>query len=129
MANWYDSIPAPVDANGREVPLDTRELAYEGTVCHVCSIEHYPSSGQWTVNLVDVPLRVNVRACTLPDSWEQLERDAAKDPCGYFGLDRTCSCKWCPAKSDVDNLLMCHVVMARDLMRRAKALAGVADGE
>ena len=38
MANWYDNIPAPVDANGREVPLDTRELVLDGKVFEVSGL-------------------------------------------------------------------------------------------
>lgn len=122
---WYDNVPAPVDKNGDLVPLDTRELEYEGTVCHVCGIEHSPSSGQWAVDLVDVPLRVNVRDCTLPDSWERLEQDAAKGMCGYFGQsDDDDSCYDCPAYNRG-----CIQWRSLDLIRRAKALAGVSDDE
>lgn len=121
------AFPPPVDANGREVPLDTRELAYEGAVRNVCSIEHYPSSGQWTVELVDVPLHVNVRDCTLPDSWERLKWDAMLGACHYFGMERADVCDGCPTKSNVDNLHVCYSAMTRDILRRAKALAGVDD--
>lgn len=29
MADWYDNVPAPTDANGEPVPLDTREMTLE----------------------------------------------------------------------------------------------------
>ena len=53
-----------------------------------------------------------------PDSWEQLDEDAEKDPCGYFGFDGEETCGKCPASGK-----NCEQTMARDLVRRAKKLA------
>ena len=53
-----------------------------------------------------------------PDSWERLEEDAEKDPCGYFGFDGEETCGKCPASGK-----NCEQTMARDIVRRAKALA------
>lgn len=56
---------------------------------------------------------------TRPDSWEQLEEDIAKHPCLYAEEvkgSKFDSCSECPWHSEV---------MARDIVRRAKALAGV----
>ena len=61
---------------------------------------------------------------TRPDSWERLEEDAAKDECDYFGFSDT-ECTegdGCPACDDSPD---CHRAKIRDLVRRAKALAGV----
>ena len=57
-----------------------------------------------------------------PDSWERLEEDAEKDPCGYFGFDGEEICGKCPASGK-----NCEQTMARDLVRRAKKLAGVSE--
>ena len=57
-----------------------------------------------------------------PDSWERLEEDAEKDPCGYFGFDGEETCGKCPASGK-----NCEQTMARDLVRRAKKLAGVSE--
>ena len=54
-----------------------------------------------------------------PDSWERLEEDAGKSPCDYFGFDGDETCGKCPASAK-----NCEQTMARDLVRRAKALAG-----
>ena len=54
------------------------------------------------------------------DSWERLEEDASKDTCVYFGGTRHFNCDECPA--DGAN---CFRLMKSDLIRRAKALAGV----
>ena len=63
---------------------------------------------------------------TRPDSWERLEEDAAKDECDYFGFSDT-ECTegdGCPACDDSPD---CHRAKIRDLVRRAKALAGVGE--
>lgn len=65
-----------------------------------------------------------------PDSWEQLEEDAKKGSCDYFGCDAN-GCHGCPAYdwntarggSGCGNAKMC------DLVRRAKALAERDEGE
>ena len=53
-----------------------------------------------------------------PDSWERLEEDAEKDPCGYFGFDGEETCGKCPASGK-----NCEQTMALDIVRRARALA------
>lgn len=54
------------------------------------------------------------------DSWERIEEDAGKDCCVYYGKVPWTSCDGCPAKGVED----CNATMARDLVRRAKKLAG-----
>lgn len=56
---------------------------------------------------------------TRPDSWERLEEDTSKDACIYFST-KYFNCDECPA--DGAN---CFRLMKSDLVRRAKALAGV----
>ena len=58
-----------------------------------------------------------------PDSWERLEEDAAKGLCEYFGFeDGPCDAgEGCPAYEQGS----CAVYKAKDIIRRAKALAGV----
>ena len=46
------------------------------------------------------------------DTWEQLEKDAEKICCEYFGMDGELDCEKC---------------ITRELIRRAKKLAGVED--
>ena len=58
------------------------------------------------------------------DSWERLERDVAKPGCcAYFqGCNDAETCDGCPAlKAEGD----CGQARAADVVRRAKALAGV----
>lgn len=64
---------------------------------------------------------------TRPDSWEQLEEDAAKHPCDYAKIvtGREFSyCENCPWWSRCGGTSKSEL-MARDIIRRAKALAGV----
>ena len=58
------------------------------------------------------------------DSWERLEEDAGKDPCGYFGFDGEEPCGKCPASGK-----NCEQTMAQDLVRRCRALAERERGE
>lgn len=127
MANWYDSVPAPLDSNGRIVPLDTRELVHKGekreVYCFIYSIER----GGWSVDFKG-SCGAALSACTLPNSWKLLENDARSGVCEYFGMGDAEDCKGCPAYADRLSS-PCSSVMARDIIRRAKALAGVDDGE
>ena len=127
MANWYDDVPAPLDANGRMVPLDTRELVLDGERSSVACYIYGPITRKWYVEFLGVDEQRHLNTCTLPDSWERLEKDAVKDPCRYFGCDDDSiynECQSCPAYGDA-----CGPAMAQDVFRRAKALAGVTDGE
>ena len=124
MINWYDNIPAPVDANGREVPLDTRELVLDGKVFEVGGLAYRNVGCSWVADLVGFASKVLLDYCALRDSWEQLEQDAVKAPCEYFGFGDDDSCFDCPAHNRG-----CVEWMSLDLVRRAKALAGVSDDD
>lgn len=131
MANWYDNVPAPVDANGHEVPLDTRELVFDGERSGVYCFIYRIGRGGWSVGFKGSrgsACGAALSACTLPDSWERLEKDSSNGLCEYFGMGDAEDCKGCPAYGDRLSI-PCSSVMARDIIRRAKALAGVADGE
>lgn len=127
MTNWYDNIPTPVDFNGHEVPLDTRELVFDDRTYEVGGLQYRDVNRSWVADLVGVASKVNLDYCTLPDSWERLEKDAAKDPCAYFGYGDDSiynKCQSCPAYGDD-----CGPAMAQDVVRRAKAPAGVTEDE
>ena len=65
---------------------------------------------------------------TRPDSWERLEEDSTKGLCEYFGMGDAEDCKGCHAYGNRLSI-GCNSVMACDIIRRAKALAGVDDCE
>lgn len=122
MANWYDNIPAPVDSNGCVVPLDIKELVYRGETREVYGLAYSTRRASWRVALMDDDV-TNLSACTLLDSWEQLEKDiqriAGGGVCGYYGKAGM-PCGDCPAQRTQDN---CLLVVVRDVVRRTKALA------
>ena len=127
MTSWHDNVPTPVDANGREVPLDTRKLMRGGKLCRVCEIAYNSITERWVVRPEGPGAARGLSSFFLPDSWERLEEDAVKDPCVYFGCGDDSiynKCPSCPAYGDD-----CGPAMAQDVVRRAKALAGVTDGE
>ena len=133
---WAKGVPAPVDADGEVVPLDTEVLYREdGGKCKVAYWAYYPNEkDSWTA-VSDV--MGTKRACipktlhlTPPDSWEKLEEDVARIgssdyPCDYFNHpDCGMPCGSCPAHTDAED---CTAGLARDVLRRAKALAGRGD--
>ena len=67
---------------------------------------------------------------TRPDSWERLEEDAGMYVCDYARGDVAGGehlCKGCPYDVVDRDGMGCKQRMARDLVRRAKALAGAAE--
>ena len=65
---------------------------------------------------------------TRPDSWERLESDAVKGVCEYTGAEPTAfgahDCDTCRFYGEHGKLI-CEQLMASDIVRRAKKLAGV----
>lgn len=137
MTKWYDNISAPADANGREIPLDTKVLYNKNgsaffvdraTYCRV--VDEWVFSGHYgsradtnqILEILDSDLYL-----TAPDSWEKLESDLSSMlrencACRYFCHDTSIDCDGCPAD---DNSVEgpCINEVARDILRRAKELA------
>lgn len=126
--------PAPKvrDADGVEIKVgDSMYVANNGDGPYiVCDIEESIDRIElfWHRNRNEVLfIPANRLTHTRPDSWERLEEDAAKNFCEYFGFyDRPCDeGEGCPAYEQGN----CAVYKAHDIIRRAKALAGVEVGE
>lgn len=113
MANWFYNIPAPMDANGMPVPLDTKELVYRGETKEVYSFLYSVRLKCWFVEFWE-HVDICVSSCTMPDSWESLEEDARKAPREYFE-DRGII-------TERDGRV---AAMARDIVSRAKALSSL----
>lgn len=115
MASWHGSIPVLLDANGMVVPLDTKELVYRGETREVYSFLYSVRLKCWFVEFWE-RVDICVSSCTMPDSWESLEEDAKKAPRDYV------EGRGIPVGSDGR-----VSAMVGDIVRRAKALAGVSD--
>ena len=113
MTSCYDNVPAPTDANGCVVPLDTKELVYKGETREVYGFFYNIRLKDWFVEFGEYEY-IRLGACTLPDSWERLEQDARKTPSEYFEE------RGVVVRSDRQ-----VEAMTSSLVRRAKALSGL----
>lgn len=113
MANWFDSVPAPMSADGEIVPLWTKKL-YAGDG-EALNVELIGFDGRWVV-MFDRKGLFNLDWFYLsePDSWEKLEEDARKVPREYV-----------EGRGIITERDGRVAAMACDLVRRAKALAGM----
>lgn len=81
MANWYDDVPAPMDADGREISFGTKVLYdLEGVEHKVLGYEFSTRyDGRWMVEIETQSYPAfYVTECfrtTKTDSWERLEKD------------------------------------------------------
>lgn len=67
MASWCDNIPAPMDANGCVVPLDTTQLVRKGETLKVYGFDYSAMLKAWFVKLDEYGY-TSLGACTMPDS-------------------------------------------------------------
>lgn len=127
---WAKDVTAPVDADGEVVPLDTEVLYREdGGKCKVAYWAYYPDEKDGWTAVSDV--MGTKKACipktlhlTRPDSWELLEEDVARcddklTSCAYYKRVPG-ECDGCPSNGPE----YCDSEIMRDILRRAKALAG-----
>lgn len=123
--------PAPkvLDADGAPIKVDDTVWHEDGSELHVIGFgDAQDGETMLVVEYAAGPTKWGEVRClsvthTRPDSWEQLEEDIAKYPCCYAEEvkgSKFNSCSECPWHSEV---------IARDIIRRAKALAGVEVGE
>lgn len=128
---WYEGVPAPVDADGNVVPLTTRTL-YDGDGHEISVMEYaliyseHTGVPVWRVRRSDgMIFMLSLFHLERPDTWERVEADimamAHEDcVCYYFGVDADAPCSACPS---VKIKGPCIANVARDVLRRAKALA------
>lgn len=117
MADWFDSVPAPMDANDFVVLLNTKELVHKGKTREVYGFFYNIIRKDWFVEFGEYEY-ARLGACALPDSWERLEKDARKAPREYV-----------EGRGIIDERYGRVAAMASDLVRRAKALAVVTEND
>ncbi|MEF2848316.1 MAG: hypothetical protein U0N71_08745 [Collinsella sp.] len=128
-------IQLPKDADGREIPLDTKVLydrhgdVYE-VACYVYAVRQTISRRIWDAKMLDGTIRYTTSLyLTPPDSWEKLEEDLDRgadalnyEACAYFGKS-ACDCSSCIA----DKGETCERVVMRDIADRIRKLRGDGD--
>lgn len=128
---WAKDVPAPVDADGKVVPLTTRAMyTHSGKKVNVNAgspLSYDPDAGEWFV-FFDGAVKDRLTALHLhrPDSWERLEEEIERmvpgegflSECYYFN-EEGLECSECPARGSGS----CSRCVALDVLRRAKALA------
>lgn len=121
-------IKLPRDAEGREIPLDTKRL-YEadGVPVIIRAFRYNPHECFWRVERLDglgTPETTELRLTT-PDSWEKLEDDLDKciesdDYCRYYSASGICAkC----TRPDNDGC-GCTTVVFSDIKKRIRKLRG-----
>lgn len=118
------NVKLPVDATGKEIPLDTSTLYREdGTNFSIYMWSYYRNIDSWFAAAHDLgAVNANELYLDQPDSWENLEEDLkAESICDYFNPGRS-GCSGCQAQ----NGRMCSATPAvlRDISRRIRALRG-----
>lgn len=121
--DWYEGVPVPVDADGNVVPLATRRLYdrddREYEVKEISLADSGLRGGPaWRVKRSDdAVVLLEFLHLERPDSWERLEDDATMPPVSYCEARGIASLSW--------SHLVNTSAMCLDIVRRAKALAGV----
>lgn len=134
------TVELPKDAEGREIPLDTKVLFdKEGKELRVKRIEFDPFNDVWRFVVqkgsLDLgtfyyrPEYVCLEKPVTPDSWEKLLEDldsgaGASDyeVCAYFRKSK-CDCSSCIANESRS----CEQVLMRDIASRIRKLRGEVD--
>ena len=121
-------INLPKDAEGREIPLDTKRLYNaDGVPVSIRAFRYNPNECFWRVERLDglgTPNTTELRL-TPPDSWEKLEEDLDKcieadDNCMYYGTCGICS-KCTRPDNDGGG---CTTVIFSDIKKRIRKLRG-----
>lgn len=123
-------IELPRDAEGREIPLDTKALyRKDGSLADVDEFNFstgYPNpEHKWTVKLTNCDIffttKMFLNPPEPPDSWEKLEEDLdkGKDICDYF--------EECPESLDGKSCSECKKAAPKNIASRIRKLSGEDD--
>lgn len=130
------SVELPKDADGREIPLDTKRLYdADGVPVSIRAFRYNPNECFWRVERLDglgTPKTTALRF-TPPDSWEKLEEDLGRaaerkditSQCRYFNTTNRCAN--CPIHNDFGGCTHKDERAFGDILNRIRKLRG--DGE
>lgn len=113
-------VQSVLDADGVEIKVGDTVWTLDGLEGVVTKVEDGAAYIAYESDYAQCEEAANLTHAR-PDSWERLEEDAAKSDCDYFGRDVS-DCDRCPARKST---LSCGQSKSLDIIRRAKALAGV----
>lgn len=115
------TVMAPKDAEGREIPLDTKRLYdADGVPVVIRAFRYNPNDRCWRVERLDglgTPRTTRLRL-TAPDSWERLEDDLDRgsDICGYY--------EDCPMEMYGKSCSGCKKAALKNIASRIRKLRG-----
>lgn len=126
----------PRDAEGREIPLDTKVLYDKsGNKRKVQGLEYSPIGGRWKVTFLDSFADWYEKDVYLTprDSWEKLLDDLdnaaekasnnyVNEPCCAWFNDGGRGCTGCPADESPDD--SCNVQLVKNIAARIRRLRG-----
>lgn len=121
------NIEPPKDAEGQEIPLDTKRLYDAGGVpVSIRAFRYNPHECFWRVERLDglgTPKTTALRL-TPPDTWDKLEEDLGRcieegDSCRYY--NSTGICATCTRSDDG---LGCTASIFNDIKKRIRKLRG-----
>lgn len=127
------NIESPKDAEGREIPLDTKVLyAWDGSIRKVikwiCDPNKYVG---WVVRVKTNEFEMNARPeflyLTPPDSWEKLEEDLDR------GIKEDCLCPYNPSEEcsrcvlPIETENHCNSIALKEIKERIRKLRGESD--
>lgn len=136
-----EDITLPRDAEGREIPLDTKVLYDKsGNKRKVQGLEYSPIGGRWKVTFLDSFADWYEKDVYLTprDSWKKLLEDldnAAEkasnnyinEPCCEWFNDGGRGCTGCPADESPDD--SCNVQLVKNIAARIRRLRGEGEDE
>lgn len=124
------NIELPKDAEGREIPLDTKVLYdYDGSKQNVEVFIFSRKDAEWSIETNLAIYDAEELYLTPPDSWEKLEEDLGRaaerkditSQCRYF--NNTNRCAKCPI-SKVGGCTHKDELAFRDILDRIRKLRG-----
>ena len=125
---WEDAVEADPVLAADGLPLREGEHVYHVETGAELVVKELPKPGAYQAVVVFAPpashLMMSFDPDRLthqrPDSWERLEEDAGKEACEYFA-HMPCGCE--TSEMLDETVEKCNATKARDLVRRARALA------